>query len=83
MTALALKSGMRRGELAKLEVNDVHPDFLLVRTGKGKKDRLIPLSAVMAQLGDKCFIPKKFHVGSISARFVVIKNCCLDKVAKS
>jgi hypothetical protein len=45
---LALKSGMRRGELADLEVKDIHDDFLVVREGKNDKDRIIPLSQPMA-----------------------------------
>ncbi len=48
MVELALKSGLRRGELANLEVKDVHPDFLIVRNGKGGKDRVIPLSTAIA-----------------------------------
>ncbi len=48
MVKLALKSGLRRGELANLEARDVHPDFLIVRDGKGGKDRVIPLSAPIA-----------------------------------
>lgn len=39
---------MRRGELANLEVKDIHPDFLVVRNGKGGKDRIIPLVPAMA-----------------------------------
>jgi site-specific recombinase XerD len=34
---------MRRSELADLEVRDVHEDFLIVRKGKGGRDRMIPL----------------------------------------
>ena len=41
---LALKSGMRRSELANLKVRDIHEDFLVVREGKNNKDRVIPLS---------------------------------------
>ncbi|MFC2033874.1 tyrosine-type recombinase/integrase [Chloroflexota bacterium] len=48
LVELALKSGLRRGELANLEVRDVHPDFLIVRDGKGGKDRVIPLSSPIA-----------------------------------
>ena len=40
---LALKSGMRRSELANLTPADIHTDFLVVRSGKGQKDRVIPL----------------------------------------
>ncbi|MFH1031740.1 MAG: tyrosine-type recombinase/integrase, partial [Chloroflexota bacterium] len=43
MTAVDLKTGLRRAELADLEVTDVHSDFLVVRNGKGGKDRVIPL----------------------------------------
>ena len=45
MTALAVTTGMRRGELANLESKDIHGDFLVVRNGKGGKDRVIPLTA--------------------------------------
>lgn len=46
---LALNSGMRRGELANLEVKDIHPDLLVIREGKGGKDRIIPLVPAMAK----------------------------------
>ena len=49
MVELALKTGMRRAELANLEPKDIHPDFLLVRNGKGGRDRVIPLVASIAQ----------------------------------
>lgn len=45
MTELALKTGMRRGELANLEPRDIHSDFLVVRNGKNNKDRVIPLTS--------------------------------------
>jgi len=48
MTAVALKTGMRRAELANLEVKDIHSDFLLVINGKGGKDRAIPLVSEIA-----------------------------------
>jgi site-specific recombinase XerD len=52
MVELALKSGMRRGELANLEVRDIHGDFLVVRRGKYEKDRAIPLPPdLTARLG--------------------------------
>ena len=37
LVKLALKSGMRRGELANLEGRDIHDDFLVVRNGKGAR----------------------------------------------
>ena len=49
LVELALKSGMRRGELSNLEARDIHADFLMVRQGKGDKDRVIPLPPVTAQ----------------------------------
>jgi integrase/recombinase XerD len=48
LVELALKSGMRRGELANLEPRDIHGDFLIVRHGKGDKDRVIPLAPALA-----------------------------------
>ncbi|MFC2017193.1 tyrosine-type recombinase/integrase [Chloroflexota bacterium] len=51
MVALALKTGMRRSELGNLEVKDIHQGFLLVRNGKGGKDRVIPLApAIVGRL---------------------------------
>lgn len=37
LVELALKSGMRRGELANLEARDIHSKFLIVRSGKGAR----------------------------------------------
>jgi site-specific recombinase XerD len=48
MVELALKTGMRRAELANLAPADIHGDFLMVRHGKGDKDRIIPLSPSIA-----------------------------------
>ena len=50
MVKLALATGMRRGELANLETKDIHDDFLIVRSGKGEKDRVIPLSGEIAEI---------------------------------
>ena len=44
LVELALKTGMRRSELANLEPKDMHSDFLVVMNGKGGKDRLMPLA---------------------------------------
>ena len=49
LVELALKTGMRRAELANLEPRDIHSDFLVVMNGKGGKDRLIPLVHSTAQ----------------------------------
>ena len=49
LIAVADKTGVRRGELAKLEVRDVHSNFLVVRSGKGGNDRIIPLTPDIAQ----------------------------------
>lgn len=46
---LALKTGMRRSELANLIKKDIHSDFLVVRNGKGGKDRVIPLIPSVAE----------------------------------
>ena len=39
----AWRTGLRRVELAKLRPMDIHDGFLIVREGKGGKDRVIPL----------------------------------------
>jgi integrase/recombinase XerD len=44
----AQRTGMRRGELSNLEAGDIHSDFLMVRHGKGDKDRMIPLPPALA-----------------------------------
>jgi len=49
LVELALKTGLRRGELANLAVGDIHDDFLVVREGKNNKDRTIPLTPNLAQ----------------------------------
>jgi len=50
LVRLALKTGMRRSELANLEKQHVHADFLVVIGGKGGKDRIIPLAPATAQM---------------------------------
>ena len=49
LAEVALKTGMRRRELANLEARDIHGDFIMVRGGKGGNDRIIPLSLALAQ----------------------------------
>jgi len=44
-----VKTGLRRAEMADLEARDVHTDFIVVRNGKGGKDRIIPLAPSIAQ----------------------------------
>ena len=49
LVELALKTGMRRSELANLEPRDIHPEFLEVLDGKGSKDRVMPLAQSTAR----------------------------------
>jgi len=50
LVELALKTGiMRRDELANLKSKDIHADFLVIRDGKGGKDRVIPLGPAISQ----------------------------------
>jgi integrase/recombinase XerD len=49
MVQLALMTGLRRAELANLKRRDIHADFLIARKGKGKKDRVLPLTPAIAQ----------------------------------
>lgn len=48
MVLLDWRSGLRRAELANLLVREIHGDALIVRSGKGKKDRMIPLTQDVA-----------------------------------
>jgi integrase/recombinase XerD len=48
MVLLDWKSGLRRAELANLRVRDIHGDAVIVRGGKGKKDRMVPLPLKVA-----------------------------------
>jgi integrase/recombinase XerC len=41
-------SGLRRNELAELTIGDIHADFIMVRKGKGLKDRAVPLPPIIA-----------------------------------
>ena len=44
----ALQTGLRRSELAALTPSDIHADFIIVRHGKGDKDRTVPINASLA-----------------------------------
>jgi integrase len=48
MVLLAWRSGLRRAELANLLVRDVHDGAVIVRGGKNKKDRMVPLPSEVA-----------------------------------
>jgi hypothetical protein len=50
LVILAWRTGLRRAELANLEARDIHPDFLIVRSAKGTKDRPVPL---LLNVGEK------------------------------
>ncbi len=41
LVVLGWRSGLRRAELANLRPRDIHGDSLIVRSGKGGKDRVI------------------------------------------
>ena len=55
LVALALGSGLRASELTGLRLSDIHRDedgatWLLVRMGKGRKSRMVPLSDGIASM---------------------------------
>ena len=58
MISLMLATGLRAGEVTMLQLHDIHTDAegdwsVHVRQGKGRKDRMVPLSAGMRKtLGD-------------------------------
>ncbi|MCL0104940.1 tyrosine-type recombinase/integrase [Dehalococcoidia bacterium] len=49
---LAIKTGLRRSELSNLKVGDINLDrrYLVVRQGKGQKDRIIDLAPSLVEL---------------------------------
>jgi integrase/recombinase XerD len=49
LVEVAWRTGMRRAELAMLKKKDIHGEFLIVRGGKGGKDRTIPLLKNLAK----------------------------------
>jgi integrase len=55
LVKMDVKTGLRRSEIANLEPRDIHQDFLIVREGKGRKDRIIPLVPSLAK-DLNCFI---------------------------
>jgi len=51
LVKLDVNTGLRRAEMSNLEARDVHDDFIVVREGKGGKDRFIPLpSSITGEL---------------------------------
>ena len=44
------RTGMRVSEIIKLQKNDIHEDNIIVRQGKGKKDRVIPLEKALGDI---------------------------------
>lgn len=49
LVELDWRTGLRRSELANLEARDIKSDFLVVRHGKGHRDRLISLAPSIAE----------------------------------
>jgi site-specific recombinase XerD len=50
MVALALYAGLRRADIARLAAEDCHGGHIVVRGGKGGKDRVVPMHAKIASL---------------------------------
>ena len=50
MVALALYAGLRRADIARLAAEDCHGGHIVVRGGKGGKDRVIPMHPKIAAL---------------------------------
>jgi len=69
--ALLYSSGLRIGELINLELNDLDIDRrqIIVRSGKGRKDRYVIMAETFAQLLQNYLLtygPKKYFVEGIS-----------------
>jgi integrase/recombinase XerD len=65
MLLLAYSAGLRVSEIANLEVKDIDSDRMIihVRLGKGRKDRIVPLSPVLLSIARQHWLiehPAKF-----------------------
>ena len=65
MLLLAYSGGLRVSEIARLEVKDIDSDRMIihVRLGKGRKDRIVPLSPVLLTIARQHWLierPQKF-----------------------
>ena len=78
-----LMTGIRRGELANLKVNDIYFDdgksFIVVRNGKGAKDRIIPLNPTIAirlrkYINDHKLSGEVFRRGNTPSSFGVVRR---------
>jgi site-specific recombinase XerD len=75
LVELALNTGLRRTELANLRVGDIHLNqgMLIIRSGKGDKDAVIPLTAnIAARL--TAFIEKMYPEDSLFS----LKPCSIS-----
>lgn len=50
MVALAVYAGLRRSEISRLDMGDVGEGVIVIREGKGGKDRVVPLHPLVADM---------------------------------
>jgi site-specific recombinase XerD len=50
LVVIVLDSGLRKRELVNLDVEDIKPGQIFVRGGKGRKDRIVPISDFTYQM---------------------------------
>jgi site-specific recombinase XerD len=50
MVLIVLDCGLRKRELTNLMVVDIKPDRIFIRNGKGRKDRIVPLSSAVYEM---------------------------------
>lgn len=80
-------TGLRAGELAKLNVGDLQlrgeDPFVLVRSGKGEKDRVVPLNSyIRKRLADfTAGMPKDHQVFGLSRKTISMKIIIWSKKA--
>lgn len=83
--ALMLDSGLRRGEVLRLNIGDV--DFrnkmLLVR-GKGCKQRIVPIGCISCSLLEQYYLERKDQFAQPTEAFFVdrFRNRCSDNLVK-
>lgn len=73
MIGLVAGTGMRRAEVVALKLSDITPDGLLIREGKFRKSRLIPLHVSTRDALNE-YLDMRLRVGAMSDRLFIIST---------
>jgi integrase/recombinase XerD len=79
MIALLFDTGMRCNEMIMMEAEDIAPDYIIVRHGKGNKERIVPKSAF---LGKQLMRYLRVREGYFAKKTLKHNNLFLSKTGK-